>query len=172
MPKKYIAIHDGKETPITIDEIAPDCLRIVSNGKTWEVNLHGAGPNHYSVIHEGRSHDLRFHQNGPELQAFLGGEHLYFQLDKAGQVKKSKTDTGKSAGKIEGKIELTAQMPGKIVSVAVKKGDIVSEGQGVVVLEAMKMENEMKSPKAGSVTDVRVSPGQSVESGALLVVIE
>ncbi|MBI2339960.1 MAG: biotin/lipoyl-binding protein [Deltaproteobacteria bacterium] len=189
--KKFTATHDGKETPIEIGEIAPDSLRIVSNGKTWEVDVHIAGPNHYSVIHDGRSHDLRFHQSGPEIQAFLHGEHLYFQLDEEGKAGKPKPGAGrllggKPGGKIgggatptrgpfgagEGKVELIAQMPGKIVSVAVKKGDKVEEGEGVVVLEAMKMENEMKSPKSGVVTDVRVAPGQSVENGALLVVIE
>ncbi|MBI4411417.1 MAG: biotin/lipoyl-binding protein [Deltaproteobacteria bacterium] len=152
--------------------MAPGRLRIISNSKTWEVDVHLAGPNHYSVVHEGRSDDLRFHQTASELQAFLHGEHLYFQLDDAGKAKKAKPASRPAGGKIEGKVELTAQMPGKIVSVAVKKGDVVSEGQGVVVLEAMKMENEMKSPKAGTVTEVKVSAGQSVESGALLVVIE
>ena len=88
MSKKFIATHDGKETPIEIDEIAPGRLHIISNGKTWEVDVHAAGPNHYSVIHEGRSHDLRFHQHGSELQAFLHGEHLYFQLDEAGKAEK------------------------------------------------------------------------------------
>jgi biotin carboxyl carrier protein len=56
--------------------------------------------------------------------------------------------------------------------VLVKPGDEVIYHQGLVVVEAMKMENELKSPKAGKIIDVRISPGQTVEKGDLLVIIE
>jgi biotin carboxyl carrier protein len=63
-------------------------------------------------------------------------------------------------------------MPGKIVRVLVGEGDDVEEGQGVVVVEAMKMENEIGSPKDGKISAVKVESGQTVESGATLVVVE
>ena len=63
-------------------------------------------------------------------------------------------------------------MPGKIVKILVGEGDEVEQGQGLVVVEAMKMENEIKSPKAGVVKKVGVEEGETVESGALLVVVE
>jgi len=63
-------------------------------------------------------------------------------------------------------------MPGKVVKVLVKPGDAVTTRQGVVVVEAMKMENELRSPKAGTVTQVTAAEGMSVEAGAALLVIE
>ncbi len=63
-------------------------------------------------------------------------------------------------------------MPGRIVRVLVQPGDRITARQGVIVVEAMKMENELRSPKAGKVKEVTVSPGMSVEAGRILVVIE
>ncbi len=65
-----------------------------------------------------------------------------------------------------------APMPGKVVKVLVGPGDRVAAGQGVVVVEAMKMENELRAPKAGSVARIDVSEGASVEAGAVLALIE
>jgi biotin carboxyl carrier protein len=62
-------------------------------------------------------------------------------------------------------------MPGRIAKVLVKVGDAVKAGQGLVVVEAMKMENELRSPRAGTVVEVRVLEGALVESNALLVVV-
>jgi biotin carboxyl carrier protein len=65
-----------------------------------------------------------------------------------------------------------APMPGRVVKILVKPGDAVEVKQGLVVVEAMKMENELTSPKAGIVKEVPVTEGQSVEAGRLLVVVE
>jgi biotin carboxyl carrier protein len=67
---------------------------------------------------------------------------------------------------------VTAPMPGRVVRVLVKPGDVVELRQALVVIEAMKMENELASPKAGTIKEVPVTEGQSVESGRLLVVVE
>ena len=74
--------------------------------------------------------------------------------------------SGASGGKI------AASMPGRVVRVPVKVGDVVEPGGVVVVLEAMKMENDVKSPGGGRVVEVAVQPGADVESGALLVRLE
>ena len=63
-------------------------------------------------------------------------------------------------------------MPGRIVNVLVAVGDEVKVNQGIVVIEAMKMENEVKSPKAGKVVEVKVVAGQTVEKGGLMIVVE
>lgn len=67
---------------------------------------------------------------------------------------------------------VTAPMPGKIVKVLVKPGDTVAARQGLVVIEAMKMENELRAARAGEVKDVHVAEGDVVEAGRLLTVIE
>ena len=63
-------------------------------------------------------------------------------------------------------------MPGRVVNVLVAAGDEVKAEQGMIVVEAMKMENELKSPKAGKVVEVKVVAGQTVEKGELMIVIE
>jgi len=67
---------------------------------------------------------------------------------------------------------IVAPMPGRIVKVLVAAGDVVTAHQGLVVVEAMKMENELRSPKAGTVTEVRVTEGRSVDANAVLIVME
>lgn len=72
----------------------------------------------------------------------------------------------------QGRQEIAASMPGKIIRVLVAAGDAVEEGQGLVVVEAMKMQNEMKSPKAGRVAEVRARPDATVDAGEILIVVE
>lgn len=82
---------------------------------------------------------------------------------------------GRGAGPAQsaaGTRQVLAPMPGKVVRVLVKVGDEVKARQGLVVVEAMKMENELRSPKDGRVSDVHVAEGASVEAGRLLVVVE
>jgi biotin carboxyl carrier protein len=73
---------------------------------------------------------------------------------------------------LEGKQQLIAPMPGKIVRVLLKAGDEVAAGQGVVIVEAMKMQNEIKSPKDGRVIEVRVAEGATVNANQVLAVVE
>jgi biotin carboxyl carrier protein len=67
---------------------------------------------------------------------------------------------------------ITAPMPGRVVRILVKPGDAVAARQGLVVVEAMKMENELSSPRAGTVREVAVTEGAPVESGRLLIVVD
>ena len=73
--------------------------------------------------------------------------------------------------KAAGRLSIVAPMPGKILSVKVKPGDAVKRGQAIMVLEAMKMENEIVAPEDGVVASVEVAAGSSVEAGALLASI-
>jgi biotin carboxyl carrier protein len=71
-----------------------------------------------------------------------------------------------------GAAEIRAQMPGKVVRVQIEAGAAVEKGTGLVVVEAMKMQNEMKSPRAGVVVSINVKPGDTVNAGDVLAVIE
>jgi biotin carboxyl carrier protein len=71
-----------------------------------------------------------------------------------------------------GQASISAPMPGRVVRVLVQPGDEVSARQGVIVVEAMKMENELRAPRAGRVKEVSVAAGMSVEAGRILAVIE
>ena len=84
----------------------------------------------------------------------------------------SRFGRGSGAAQAAGTQQVLAPMPGKVVKVLVKAGDAVKARQGLVVVEAMKMENELRSPKDGRVSDVLVAEGASVEAGRPLVVVE
>ena len=77
-----------------------------------------------------------------------------------------------SGGHHSGVAQIVAPMPGKVVKVQVEAGATVEKGDGVVVVEAMKMQNEMKSPRAGVVVSVNVKPGDTVNAGDVLAVLE
>lgn len=77
-----------------------------------------------------------------------------------------------TGGEATGRAEVRAAMPGKVVSVKARVGEQVARGQGLIVLEAMKMENEVPAPRAGKVTAIAVEAGQTVETGALLATVE
>ena len=85
--------------------------------------------------------------------------------DMAGNKRKKK-GRGKNSGTI------SSTIPGKIVSIAVEEGDIVAEGDVVMILEAMKMQNEIQAPLSGNVTAVNCKPGDSIEANSPLIVIQ
>lgn len=87
-------------------------------------------------------------------------------------ARRSGRGAGDVGGQAPGEQAVAAPMPGRVVRVLVKPGDDVTARQGVVVVEAMKMENELRSPKAGRVKEVSVEAGMSVVAGRVLVVIE
>jgi len=79
---------------------------------------------------------------------------------------------GGADGAGDGVQHVSAPMPGRVVRILVEPGQQVEARQGLVVVEAMKMENELRSPRAGKVREVAVAEGESVEAGRLLVVVE
>ncbi len=97
----------------------------------------------------------------------LGGRSTLVAVN--GRRTRRATDTARHA---HGEQSIVAPMPGRVVRVLVAPGDEVAARQGIVVVEAMKMENELRAPKAGRVKEVSVSAGTSVEAGRVLVIIE
>jgi biotin carboxyl carrier protein len=102
---------------------------------------------------------LEVHVGATPVTVTLNGRRRWGRKDDAG-------------GSGSGPQRLSAPMPGKIVRVLVKKGDVVTARQPVVVVEAMKMENELRASRDGTVAEIQVSEGMSVEAGALLLVIQ
>jgi biotin carboxyl carrier protein len=77
-----------------------------------------------------------------------------------------------SAIQLQGRQNVSVPMPGKVIAVLVSEGDPVERGQGLVIVEAMKMENEVRCPINGEVKEVRVKPGDALQAGAILAVVE
>ena len=127
------------------------------------MNIVETEPGVYSVIVDGVSYEVR--AAGSEIT--VNGRAFEIAItDKRRWVR-----PGGAAGS-QGRISITAPMPGKVVRVLVSAGDEVAAGQGIVVVEAMKMQNELKSPRAGRVTTVNANETDSVNAGAVLAVID
>ena len=112
-----------------------------------------------SIATNAATGQLDVHVGATPVAVNLNGRRRWGRKDDAG-------------GTGSGPQRLTAPMPGKVVRVLVKKGDTVTARQPVVVVEAMKMENELRASRAGTVAEVQVSEGMSVEAGAPLLVIQ
>jgi biotin carboxyl carrier protein len=105
---------------------------------------------------------------GGELAVHVGAVPIAVALN--GRRRSGRKDDGGASG--SGPQRLTAPMPGKVVRVLVKPGDTVRPRQPVVVVEAMKMENELRASREGTVAEIHAREGMSVDAGALLVVIQ
>lgn len=159
----------GKTTRVEVREIQGR-YRVTVGDKTVELDALKTGPTDLSVLIDGMSHDVSVERNvgatGSEsVGIIIRGDRFDVELKDA--VK------GAALGKVatSGPLKLNAPMPGKIVKLLVAVGDTVEAGKGVIVMEAMKMENELKASRAGTVQEIRVKEGQAVEMGAPLLVI-
>ena len=142
--------------------------RVLLGGEVWEVDSRAPAPGIRSLLIAGVSHVADVAERDGAWVVGVGGESYVVQVEEA--TRHVIRTRGAAAGG-GGAQTLTAPLPGRISHVAVKPGDRVSPGDALVVIEAMKMENEFKASTAGTVTEVRVEEGQAVNAGDVLVVI-
>ena len=143
---RFIARLDGRPVEADVVELSPGVYSILLHGQAFEVLVQPAGDG------------LRVHAAGEEFSA---------------EVLDPRAWRGKRGGVLEaeGRQQISAPMPGKVVRVLVKAGDTVEAGQGLLVVEAMKMQNEIRAPKTGRVEKLHVSEGQAVNAGEVLAVV-
>jgi biotin carboxyl carrier protein len=137
------------------------------DGKHLDVDCQETGRDFVSLLVDGRSYELGLEKREGGYVVSFPDDTLAVELQAA--ARGPRTAARKNAS---GPARINAAMPGKIVRVLAEAGQAVEAGQGLVVMEAMKMENEIRAPRAGRVKDVAVRQGQAVESGALLFVLE
>jgi acetyl/propionyl-CoA carboxylase alpha subunit len=159
----------GETKTVVLTELSDDRYEITIDGQTVLVDAVKSGRSTiYSIIEDGKQFEVIIDEQGAHgFDVLVGGQ--LFHLQAFDERSKLLTSTSKPAATGPQRVE--AEMPGKVVKVSVALGAAVSEGQGVVILEAMKMENEIKSPIDGVLTEIGVTEGQTVESGALLFVV-
>ena len=165
---------DGRPWNVVIEPAdRPGRYAATVKGLRREVDASWIDADTLSLIDGGATHEIRFHRrgNGAIGVEILGRVHECAISTKRGREGLSARDGGQpESGHAVAVIK--APMPGRVVRVLVSVGDHVRARQGVVVVEAMKMENELRAPRDGTVKEVVIAAGAAVESGAVLVVIE
>jgi biotin carboxyl carrier protein len=137
------------------------------DGKGVAADVFQAEPNIFSILIGSEAFEIRTEPTRTGLSIYIDGRQYLAELDDPRQWRPG---AGVSSGE-KGRQNVLAPMPGKIVRVLVEPGGEVEAGQGVLVVEAMKMQNEIKSPKQGRVERITVSKGQIVNAGEVLAVI-
>jgi biotin carboxyl carrier protein len=167
---RYDVTHGSETFGVEIREISPDLYEVrVDGSEPVRVDACKTARTVYSLLIGARQYE----GSVDALEQGLVDVHVGSSAFELRVVDERRRALAESVmPRAVGKQELRAEMPGKIVKVLVALGESVAAEQGVVVIEAMKMENELRSPIAGRVTELHVSEGDAVESGALLAVIE
>jgi biotin carboxyl carrier protein len=121
-----------------------------------------------SLIIEGRSYEIKREQSAADLHLWVGDMRLPVELRDPRSLR-SRRHTGEDA---KGPVRVLAPMPGRVVRLLAEEGHDIEAGAGVVVVEAMKMQNEIKSPKKGKVKKISATLGAAVNPGDVLAIIE
>lgn len=162
---KYVTTINNKKFEVDIRNDGS----VWVNGKTREVDFLALGPALYSIIMDTIQHEVVVEGVEDNVEVLLNGR-LYTGtvLDERSQLMKSRRG-GLEAD--SGEVTIRAPMPGLIAAVQCAEGDAVEAGQTLVILESMKMQNELKAPRAGTVQRVSVASGQTVEQRKVLITL-
>ena len=141
------------------------------DGRRYELAARELKPGAYLLITDGRVYDCRVDAGSAQRDAadvHVGGRLYQVTLVDPKRLRAAQV----SGPHLDGPAQIVAPMPGKVVRVLVGAGDRVKTGDGIVVVEAMKMQNEMKSPRTGTVKEIHVEAGATVNAGDVLALIE
>ena len=134
------------------------------DGKRYTISVSEPQERVYSLLLDGASHEAMVQVRSGGCRVRIGSLDLEVIPEEPGRSERARGGAGGGV--------VTAVMPGRVLRVLVSAGDVVEPRQGLVVLEAMKMENEIAAPRAGTVKAVRVAPGSTVERGDPLVLLD
>jgi biotin carboxyl carrier protein len=143
--------------------------RISLDGEAIDADAVEIAPNIFSILLNGKSHEVRV---TPSTSGALTLQTAHQEF--TAEVIDPRAWRGRRHGALEaeGRQQILAPMPGKIIRVLVRTGETVETGQGLLVVEAMKMQNEIRSPKSGTVERLLVKEGQPVNAGEILAWID
>jgi len=166
----FVTVDKGEEEHLVeLVERKTGIFEIDIDGRKYTADFSVAGDAVYSIIVDGRSYAMDIDEKGDNF-TILTDEGDTFEvevLDEMKRLMKMRSTAG-----LEGRQVIEAQMPGYIWKLLVEPGQEVEAGQPLMILVAMKMENEIKAPKAGVVQDIFVTLDQTVASGDKLAVVE
>jgi biotin carboxyl carrier protein len=153
-----------------IIEIQPDGsqLRAIIDDRPIEAEISEPEPGVFLFKMAGQIVQAYTYQNRDGSIVSINGKDLEVKITDPKRLRGS-SDVLDSAG---GRAEIKNAMPGKVVRILIESGTKVEKGDGLIVVEAMKMQNEMRSPKHGHILEIRVSEGDTVSAGDVLMIVE
>jgi biotin carboxyl carrier protein len=154
---------------VEIEETDKSVYRVSVDGNEFLVDGKKTGRTNYSLIVDNRSFEVEVDNTGDEYRVLVDGRNYRVHLV---DERRLRVGGAQSGLELQGRQNVSVPMPGKIIAVLVSEGDTVEKGQGLVIVEAMKMENEVRSPIGGEVKEIKIKPGDTVEGGAVLIVVE
>ena len=161
---KYITTIEDKKFAIEII----DDRHITVDGKLYEVDFESvSGQPVYSLIVDGKSHESYVYPGDDNWQVLMRGRLYPVSVVDEREMRLRSAAGGGVAE--TGEFHLRAPMPGLVVAVSVEEGQEVKRGQVILILESMKMQNELKSPRDGVIGRIRVKAGESVEQKQTLL---
>jgi len=168
---RYVALLDGgqREVAIDVEDDGPGRFQVRLGGRVHRVDAFRHDHGTLSLIIDTASATATFDQRGALLRVRVG--HAAFPLEILPEAR-LRMRRALATLTVEGRQELTAPLPGRVLKVLVATGDAVTRGQPLLVLEALHMENELRSPRDGTVTELRVEVGQDVAGGQRLLAVE
>jgi biotin carboxyl carrier protein len=154
---------------VEVESLSSSSFRAQIDGQPVSVDAVEVAPDTYSILLDGRAFEARVSDDGSDEGLLVRCDGVDFRV----RVRDPRSWSGKSNSALEaaGPQRVLAPMPGKVVRVLVAAGDQVEVGRGLVVVEAMKMQNEIRAPKSGRIERVLVVEGQPVRTQDALVII-
>jgi len=162
---KMLAKYGKQQEEIKVIKREGPLLQVSIGGREYTLDVEKVEEGVYSVINNRKSHNLEIIKNEKKDIYTVNTRYKTFDIEMASAA----TASGNPRQKTKQIEHITAPIPGKIVSVKVAEGDPVEEYQTLVVLSAMKMENELKTPVNGIISKIHVKEGDVVKEGAVLV---
>lgn len=165
----FIAKLGDQNYTVEIEEIGKSLYRVSVDGNEILVDGKKTGRSNYSLIINHRSFEVDVDIAETEYRVLVDGRNYHIDLV---DERRMRVGGFQSGIQLQGRQNISVPMAGKVIAVLVNEGDQIEKGQGLVIVEAMKMENEVRSPIQAVVKEVKVKAGQAVESGELLLVVE
>ncbi len=164
---KYVATVNDKTYEIEINGEG----EITINGERQDVDFKSvAEQSVYSLILDGNSYEAYVYPGEAEIEVLMRGLLYHVSVEDERQMRLRRTTKGSAAEK--GEFFLKAPMPGLVIGVPIQEDQDVVAGDNLVILESMKMQNELKAPRDGKVTRVRVEAGDNVDQNQVLLILE
>ncbi|GAB1405356.1 acetyl-CoA carboxylase biotin carboxyl carrier protein subunit [Lentimicrobium sp.] len=161
---------DGRTAQVTELKRDGNVLTLQVDDEIYQVDALKVGEGIYSLIYKGKSYNIEMIENGSPLHYTVNSRFNTYEVEVIDAQSRYRSSRSKTASADTGNT-IVSPMPGKVVKIPVKVGDLVEAGQTLIIVSAMKMESEFKAKKAGVVKSIHAKEGETIDANKVLVVV-